>query len=257
MKKLSVLFGFLFLIMLSAFAGINCDSCKKSAPADKSINETDYQVTAATVTYNKKWGQLEFEIQVKGKAGRSVSAPAGKMNGAPVNGYVFPTTLKAEDVGFGKTDGIVALALTAHPDFDDTPLWDEDGDGDYGNDKIVWHPHWVVLVEDKRVPGGLSVKEFDPADKSVVLPKTNPGMPMYMDSPGFQVVTEGNAIRVVVPAYRVRFNTSFKFDAVGAYMKVVTGENGEHESVGKMPMLGVYKVYSVLSKNLSLPYQVK
>ena len=82
-------------------------------------------------------------------------------------------------------------------------------------------------------------------------------MPMYMDSPGFQVVTEGNAIRVVVPDYRVRFKTSFKYDAVGAYMQVVTGEGGEHATGGKKPMLGVYKEYSVLSKNLSLPYQVK
>lgn len=237
-----------------AFAGVNCDSCKKEK---STVNETDYLITAASVTHNKKWGQLEFEIIVKGQAGKSTSKPAGQLNGAPVDGYVFPTTLQSEDVGFSKTDGIVALALTAHPDFDDTPLWDENGDGDYKNDKIVWHPHWVVLVQDKRVPGGLAVKEFDANDKSVVLPKTNPGMPMYMDSPGFQVVTEGNAISVVVPDYRVRFKTSFKFDAVGAHMQVVTGEGGEHAPGGKMPMLGVYQVYSVLSKNLSLPYQVK
>ena len=145
----------------------------------------------------------------------------------------------------------------ADPDFDDTPLWDEDGDGNYGNDKIIWHPHWVVLVEDKRVGGGLSVKEFDPKDKRIKLPKTYPGMPMFMDSPGFQVVTEGNNIRVVVPTYRVRFNTDFKYDAVGAYMQLSTGEKGEHLANGKMPMLGVYKVYSVLSKNLSLPYSVE
>lgn len=254
MKKITTLLVLALFTGLFAFAGTDCDSCKK---AGSTIDEADFTITAASVTHNEKWAQLEFEIIVKGRAGKSTSEPAGKMNGAPVDGYVFPTTLKPEDVGFSKTDGIVALALTAHPDFDDTPLWDENGDGDYKNDKIVWHPHWVVLVKDKRVPGGLSVKEFDTADKSVVLPTTNPGMPMYMDSPGFQVVTEGNAIRVVVPDYRVRFKTSFKYDAVGAYMKVVTGEGGEHAAGGKMPMLGVYKVYSVLSKDLSLPYQVK
>jgi len=254
MKKILMPLGLLLITGIPALAVTDCDSCKK---ASSLINEADYTIKSATVTHNKKWGQLEFEITVQGQAGRSISKPAGQLNGAPVDGYVFPTTLNAEDVGFSKTDGIVALALTAHPDFDDTPLWDENGDGDYANDKIVWHPHWVVLVEDKRVPGGLAVKEFDPADKSVVLPKTNPGMPMYMDSPGFQVVTQGNAIRVVVPTYRVRFKTNFRFDAVGAFMQVVTGEGGEHTTGGKMPMLGVYKVYSVLSKNLSLPYQVK
>lgn len=257
MKKVFMLLGVAVFMSVAATAGVYCDSCQKGKSNKSNINETDYKITTATVTHNKKWGQLEFEIIVSGKAGRSVSKPAGQLNGAPVDGYVFPTTLAAEDVGFSKTAGIVALALTAHPDFDDTPLWDEDGDGNYGNDKIVWHPHWVILVQDKRVPGGLAVKEYDPKDKSVVLPKTNPGMPMYMDSPGFQVVTEGNAIRVVVPDYRVRFKTNFKFDAVGAWMQVNTGAGGEHTGSGAMPMLGVYKVYSVLSKNLSLPYQVK
>ncbi|RYF95726.1 MAG: hypothetical protein EOO02_23045 [Chitinophagaceae bacterium] len=242
------------MISVPASAGTYCDSCQR---LNQNINVSDYKITAASVAHNKKWGQLEFEIIVEGQAGRSVSKPAGKMNGAPVDGYVFPTTLSSEDIGFSKTDGIVALALTAHPDFDDTPLWDENGDGDYANDKVVWHPHWVILVEDKRVAGNLSVKQFDPGDKSVVLPKTNPGMPMYMDSPGFQVVTQGKAIRVVVPDYRVRFKTNFRYDAVGAYMQLATGSDGSHDAAGKMPMLGVYKVYSVLSKNLSLPYQVK
>lgn len=246
------------LLALFLYSSVNCFALCDSCKGQKSnIIAADYQIVSATVTHNKKWGQLEFEIRVQGKAGRSVSKAAGQMHGAPVDGYVFPTTLKSEDIGFSATEGIVALALTAHPDFDDTPLWDEDGDGDYANDKIVWHPHWVVLVEDKRVAGGLSVKEFSAGDPAVVLPKTNPGMPMYMDSPGFQVVTEGNAIRVAVPDYRVRFKTDFKFDAVGAYMQIDTGGAATHAAAGSMPMLGVYKVYSVLSKKLTLPYQVK
>jgi hypothetical protein len=236
------------------FANTFCDSCQR---AKSEIREIDYKITTASVVHNKKWSQLEFEIIVEGQAGRSVSKPAGKMNGAPVDGYVFATTLTSENIGFSKTEGIVALALTAHPDFDDTPLWDENGDGDYQNDKVVWHPHWVILTTDKRVPGNLSVKQFDPSDKSVILPKTNPGMPMYMDSPGFQVVTEGKAIRVVVPDYRVRFNTTFNYDAVGVYMQLSTTESGNHTSPESMPMLGVYKVYSVLSKDLSLPFKVK
>jgi hypothetical protein len=55
---------------------------------------------------------------------------------------------------------------------------------------------------------------------------TSPGMPMYIDAPGFQVVTEGKSIRVVVPDYRVRFKTDLKYDAVGAYMQLYTAKVG-------------------------------
>ncbi|MEL7532156.1 MAG: hypothetical protein AAFN10_12640, partial [Bacteroidota bacterium] len=74
--------------------------------------------------------------------------------------------------------------------------------------------------------------------------------PMYMDSPGFPVVTKGNIIRVSVPLYRIGHKTDFTFDAVTAYMQV----NGSDKS---RPMLGVYQVYSVASGDLSLPYKVK
>lgn len=147
------------------------------------------------------------------------------------------------------------LVLTSHPDFDDSPLWDEDSDGNYVNDGVIWHPHWVILVKDERVAGGFSVKEFDKKDKSVVLPPTNPGMNMYMDSPGYQVITDHNVIKVVVHDYRINNKKDFKYDAVAAYMEVNTGgENGHGE--GDKPMLGVYKVYSLASGDLSLPYKI-
>lgn len=209
----------------------------------------DLKITAATASYNEDLDQIVFEIQVKGHAGESVPKPFGQLDGAPVLGYVFPTSLKSTDVGFSAVEGIVALALTSHPDFDDTPLWDENNDQKYDNDGVIWHPHWVVLTQDDRVPGGLSVKQFKKGDVSVKLPPTNPGMPMFMDSPGFPVITKGNAIRVVVPGYRMNHQTDFKFDGVAAYMQV----NGSDE---KRPMLGVYSVYSVASGDLSLPYSV-
>ncbi len=209
----------------------------------------DLKITHTSVSLDDRLDQLVFSIEVEGKAGKSVPKAVGQLDGAPVLGYVFPTSLKATDVGFSDTEGIVALALTSHPDFDDTPLWDEDNDRDYANDGIIWHPHWVVLVEDKRVAGGLSVKQFKADDKTVTLPPTHPGMPMYMDSPGFPVITKGKTIRVVVPLYRMNFQTDFKFDAVAAYMQV-------NASKTDLPMLGAYTVYSVASGNLSLPYQV-
>ncbi len=227
-------------------------------PCDKcgNYNNDDFQITGVSVQHNPGIGATVWEIKVKGSAGKTTPAPAGQLNGAPVLGYVFPTSLQPADVGFSHTEGIVALALTSHPDFDDTPLWDESVDGTYDNDGIIWHPHWVVLTEDKRVDGGLAVKQFSPGDSSVKLPPTNPGMPMYMDSPGYQVVTKGNLIRVIVPDYRISNKTDFSFDGVTAYMQVNTGAGKGHGS-SDMPMLGVYKVYAVASGNLSLPYRVQ
>ena len=212
-------------------------------------NSSDLKIKSVSARYDQSLEQIILEINTEGQAGQSVPTPYGKLDGAPVLGYVFPTNLAATDVGFGKTEGIVALALTSHPDFDDTPLWDENGDTNFANDGIIWHPHWVVLQSDNRVAGGLSVKQFDPQDKNIKLPPTNPGMPMYMDSPGYPVITKGATIRVIVPAYRIARH-DFKFDGVTAYMQVNT-------SVEDKPLLGVYQVYSVASGDLSLPYQVK
>jgi len=209
----------------------------------------DLQITAAKVRHNAELDLVVFEMTVRGTAGRLVPNAKGQMDGAPVLGYVFPTTLKSTDVGFSATEGIVALAVTAHPDFDDTPLWDEDNDGDYANDGIIWHTHWVVLTKDDRADGGLAVRQFAKADTTVVLPPTNPGMPMYMDSPGFHVVRKGGTLRVPVPAFRMNNRSDFRFDAVTAYMQIAQS--------GDRPLLGVYKVYSILSGALSLPYQAK
>lgn len=223
-------------------------------PGEK-YNNADFKLKAAGVAYESRIDALVFEVTVEGQAGKTTPAPVGSMSGAPVLGYVFPTTLKSQDVGFSPTEGIVAMALTAHPDMDDTPLWDEDADGKYDNDGVIWHAHWVVLTKDERVPGGLSVKEFKSGDKTVALPKTAPGMPMYFDSPGFNVIREGQSMRVLIPSFRVRHQKDFKFDAVACYMQMSHGEG--HHGGKSEPVLGVYNVYGVLSGNLSLPYSVK
>lgn len=226
--------------------GIINNSC---AQEERPYNNDDYQITKVEVIHHSDLGVSVWSIEVKGAAGNTTPMPNGSLDGAPVLGYVFPTSLKPRDVGFSDTEGIVAMALTSHPDFDDTPLWDENNDSDFANDGIIWHPHWVVLHEDKRVAGGLAVKQFKKADK-VTLPPTNPGMPMYMDSPGFPVTTKGNSIKVVIPDYRMNNQTSFNYDGVAAYMIVNTSKEDK-------PMLGVYDVFSVASGNLSLPYTVK
>ncbi|MEM6523151.1 MAG: hypothetical protein AAGF85_03840 [Bacteroidota bacterium] len=239
-------------LTLSALAfGIAVQAFTQKTNEDVGFKDSDdLKVKKAEVVFDKQLQQLVWSIEVNGIAGTSKPKAIGQLDGAPVLGYVFPTTLSSISVGFDKTEGIVALALTSHPDFDDTPLWDENNDRVYDNDGIIWHPHWVVLTKDDRVAGGLSVKQIQKAEIAEKLPPTNPGMPMYMDSPGFPVVASKSTIRVVIPAYRMNNSVDFKYDAVTAYMQVNT-------SLEDKPLLGVYAVYSVLSGDLSLPYTVK
>ncbi len=225
-------------------------STTKSCAQESEYKNDNFKINEVSVTHKPNLGVTIWEISVDGMAGKTTPTKVGQLDGAPVLGYVFPTSLKPTDVGFNQTDGIVALALTSHPDFDDTPLWDENNDQIFDNDGIIWHPHWVILHEDKRVAGGLSVKQFKKADETVVLPPTNPGMPMYMDSPGYPVTTKNSNIKVIVPDYRMNNKTDFSYDGVTAFMKVNTSDDN-------LPMLGVYEVFSVASGDLSLPYKVK
>ena len=200
-------------IASKAFA---CDKCQK-------FKNDNFVIVSTSASYNANLKQVVMSIQVKGQAGITMPDSIGKLDGAGVLGYVFPTTLKPEDV---------------------------DNNGTFSDDGRVWHPHWVILVKDERVKGGLAVKEFKKEDKTVKLPPTAPNMPMYMDSPGFQVVTKGNTIQVVIPSYRINNKKDFKFDAVTCYMAVNTSDM-------MMPMLGVMDVYSVASGKLTLPYTIK
>ncbi len=240
-----------FPLMLLLVSGIFCiHACSEddNEAGPELVSNADFTIIETGATINRELDQVVMSIRVAGRAGNTYPTPAGQLDGAPVLGYVFPTTLSPADVGFGETEGILAMALTSHPDFDDTPLWDENQDQDYLNDGRVWHVHWVLLVDDNRVAGGLSVKQFDPNDDSIVMPPTHPDMPIYLDSPGFQVVTRGEHIRVVIPLDRINHKDSFRFDAVTVFMEVNTSDDA-------LPMLGVYQVYDMASDDLSLPFQ--
>lgn len=225
-------------------------STTSSWAQESGYKNDDFNINDVSVTHNADLGITIWSISVLGTAGKTAPTKMGQLDGAPVLGYVFPTSLQPTDVGFNQTEGIVALALTSHPDFDDTPLWDENSDQIFNNDGVIWHPHWVILHKDKRVAGGLSVKQFKKADETVVLPPTNPGMPMYMDSPGYPVTAKNNSIKVVVPNYRMNNKIDFSYDGVTVFMEVNTSND-------QLPMLGVYEVFSVASGDLSLPYSVK
>ena len=181
-----------------------------------------------------------FSMEVAGKAGTMKPKKVGKLHGSKVDAYVWPTKLDPSAAGFAKGSGILAIAITAHPDFDDTPLFDENGDGNTDNDGADWHSHWVVLVEDKTCTGGLKVRDISPAQD--ILPPTAPGLPIALDSPGMSPTIKGANVRITVP---VQGAENVNFDAVAAKLQV-------HEQ-GNAPLLCVTGTYKVASSNLTLP----
>ncbi|MBL8590190.1 MAG: hypothetical protein JNK46_16775 [Methylobacteriaceae bacterium] len=199
-----------------------------------------YDITRAAGTTD---GRLTtFAMEVAGQAGSSKPAPTGKLPGAKVDAYVWPTKLDPSVVGFAKGSGILALAVTAHPDFDDTPLFDENGDGDPANDGANWHSHWVVLGEDKACGAGLKVRDVSPGE---ALPATAPGLPLALDSPGMSPLMQGGTLRLTVPLAGAE---GAAFDAVAASLQV--------HAEGKTPLLCVTGVHKVASGDLSFPGRI-
>ena len=191
---------------------------------------------------------VTFHVAVSGKAGASKPAKTGKLAGSRVFSYVWPTTLDTAAVGFEAKAGILAFAVTSHPDFDDTPLFDENGDGDPKNDGNVWHSHWVVLqADDACGKGTLKVVDI-PEGSKPRLPKTWPGLPLLIDSPGWSPIFKGNTLEVRVPFDDLSIVKAAGFDGVTAALRV----NASVHS----PLLCVANVFKVGSGDLSLPGKV-
>lgn len=189
-----------------------------------------------------------FHVAVSGKAGASKPSKVGKLAGSSVFSYVWPTTLDPAVVGFDKGAGILALAVTSHPDFDDTPLYDENGDGNLKNDGDLWHSHWVVLQPDDACgKGALKVVDI-PDGAKPKLPKTWPGLPILIDSPGWSPVFKENVLEVRVPFDDIGVLTEAGFDGVTAALRV----NASVHS----PLLCVVDVFKVASGDLTLPGKV-
>ena len=210
---------------------------------DNVANEFD--LTHAKVIKNA--ASLTFKAEVIDKLGQAKPNARGKLGGAEVYSYVWPTNLDSSAVGFEKGQGILALAVTAHPDFDDTPKFDENLDGDKTNDGNEWHSHWVVLTKDAACGGGLKVKDI-PEGQAPALPATWPGLPIYIDSPGYPPEFSVNEVSVDVPTNALLLQDDFKFDAVTAVLQV-------NESVHN-PLLCVTRVHDIASGDLSLPGRV-
>lgn len=163
---------------------------------------------------------LEFSMHFEGQPGTQIPEAHGQLAGAQVWSYVWPTSIDSSVIGFDKDAGILSFAVTSHPDFDDTPLFDEDGDGDPENDGRRWHSHWVVLVPaDTCGPNGLKVQDI-PEGATPNLPKTWPGLPILIDSPGWHPRFTENSLVVTVPFDAKADLKGANFDAVTAALQV-------------------------------------
>ena len=214
----------------AAAHSIKSETAPKKTPA--------FDITSAEATTD---GRLTtFMMELAGVAGSVKPVPIGQLAGAKVEAYVWPTDLDPSTVDFDQGSGILALAITAHPDFDDTPLYDENADGDPANDGADWHSHWVVLVEDNDCGAGLKVRDVSPGVD--LLPATAPYLPIALDSPGMSPVLDGRKAKITVPVGEAE---SAAFDAVTAELQVNVNV--------EIPLLCVTGVHDVASGDLSMP----
>lgn len=228
------------ILLVAGLASIELPAHEISSPIDEA-KVPAFDITKAGATTD---GRLTtFAMEVAGIAGSVKPEARGQLAGAKVVAYVWPTSLDPSVVGFDRNSGILSLAITAHPDFDDTPLFDEDQDGDPANDGADWHSHWVVLVEDESCAAGLKVRDVSPGVD--LLPATAPYLPIALDSPGMSPILDGRAARITVP---VGNSESVSFDAVTAELQV--------NEAAEAPLLCVIGVHDIASGDLSLPGRV-
>jgi hypothetical protein len=199
----------------------------------------DFDLVRAEVTIGAE--DAVFRIQVAGRAGATRPASVGRFAGSGVHAYVWPTTLDTASVGFESGQGILALAVTYHPDFDDGAPGRE-------RNREVWHSHWVVLAKDAACgPDALKVVDIPPGQHPRV-PSDWPGVPLLISSPDLPPAFSEDALEVRVPMAGLPGLREARFDGVTAGLKV----NGDLHA----PLLCVAQVFDVASGNLSLPGQV-
>lgn len=216
------------------------------ATAPNQVVKTPFDVVHTRVT--TQGNTMVFHMGVSGKAGATRPTASGKLAGSTVFSYVWPTSLDPAVVGFEPKAGILALAVTSHPDFDDTPLFDENGDGDPKNDGNLWHSHWVVLQPDDACgKGALKVVDI-PEGSKPRLPKTWPGLPILIDSPGWSPTFKSDTVEVRVPFDDIGVVESLAFDGVTAALRVNASVHN--------PLLCVTDVFKVASGKLNLPGKV-
>lgn len=230
--QLALLTTALFLSVAAQAHGVNGKQGNAKPAFD--IVQTDIEVDIA-----KNW--LVFSMQVSGKAGAVKPVKTGKFAGSQVFSYVWPTRIDPSEVGFEKGAGLLALAVTSHPDFDDVPVFNIKG--------ANWHSHWVVLTPDEACgKGALKVKDI-PEGAKPRLPKTWPGVPLLIDSPGYPPEFSGGRVNIKVPFEDVSLFKGVAFDGVTAGLRI--------NASAHQPLLCVMNVFDVASDDLSLPGKIE
>lgn len=225
------------MVLLCLSGGAIANEIK--ATANHAVNASFDIVETRITTAN---GMARFRMRVGRGAGEVRPAATGKFEGSDVHAYVWPTSLNSADVGFEKDQGIVALAATFHPDFDDASKRAKNA-----TNRDRWHAHWVVLNEDKACPGGLKVKDI-PAGATPKLPADWPGVPILIDSPEYKTEFKGDTVDVHVPLAQIGALATGNFDGVTAALKINANLHA--------PLLCVQNVFKIASGNLSLPGKV-
>ncbi len=219
---------------------------QKNTPSPTGAVDGAFDIVHAKIT--TQGSIATFHMGLSEKAGTRKPLASGQLAGSPVFSYVWPTTIDSSVVGFEKAAGILALAVTSHGDFDDTPLYDENADNNPANDGDVWHSHWVVLQPNEQCgKGALGVVDI-PNGSKPKLPKSWPGLPILLDSPGWDPVFNGDTVEVNVAFDDIAVVNQASFDGVTAGLRV-------NQSV-HAPLLCVVDVMDVASGDLSLPGKI-
>lgn len=225
---------FLAVSLMSALAAQTASAHDVTATPQAKVRASFDILQARAETDGNK---VTFIMTTRGTAGADKPKKTGKFAGSQVYAYVWPTKIDPEAVGFEKGAGILAAAVTLHPDFNDEPLFENNG--------AKWHFHWVVLSKDSACgPAALKVRDIEAGTKPR-LPKTWPGVPILIDSPGYKPRFATNTVRVTVPFESAEVAASVQFDGVTSALKV----NGNLHS----PLLCVSDVFKIGSGDLSLP----
>ncbi len=249
MKLAHLLLGLTLATPATAIAGGShatdmTDAVKSDADSTKLAT---FDILAAHI--HQQGRIATFHMSTVGQTGTSIPTAVGELAGAPVFAYVWPTSLDPSTVGFEGGTGILALAATSHPDFDDTPLYDENSDSDTANDGALWHSHWVVLTPTEACgPGALAVRDIADGE-TPDMPLTWPGLPIFLDSPGYTPILSETEISVTVPFANAANLAGTSYDGVTAALKV----NADLHA----PLLCVTDVFDVASGDLSLPGVIK
>jgi len=209
--------------------------------ATGNAKDAAFDIIKTGITVNKEKNWVEFAMQVSGKAGSVKPKKKGAFDKAAVFSYVWPTKIDPKEVGFDASAGTLALAVTVHPDFDDTPLFATKGSD--------WHTHWVVLGPDEACgKGALKVKDI-PEGSHPRLPKTWPGVPLLIDSPGYAPNFDNQSVMVRVPFDNIDNLIAVGFDGVTAGLRINASPHN--------PLLCVVNVFDVASGDLSFPGRIK